>query len=946
MDGSPRAVSARRTRRWFAAAVVCALAWPTTAQVPDDDGVARPEGSRRIARAFDFEEPQNPDPVPAGWVRALDNPGAGVRRPGFPPHNDAAFDFALGHASPTSVRLAIRGGSVAMRVLPGEIGVFVDADYAVTAMVRTSGLRNARAFILARFLDQNLRPIGAAPTRSSAAPPDTAGAWTEIAVELGRAGPGAAWLEIELAILQPEQYLPGDPRLGPHEVRREDVSGAAWFDDVTVLQVPRVALGTNPPGNIVVAPEPVEIETLVRDLGGDLLTAQLDVRDIDGRLVDQFLSPVDPGGKPLRWKPDLPAFGWYDVDLSIRAADRIVSRSRTPIVWLAPTGEPGRGERRRFGMVIDPRDPIDDALSGAIAARVGTGFLVLPSWPADGPGDDPAEAARRRRAGMDALLRAGQEVTLCIPGAPIDAATMLAIDPAEMGELARRAPDRWSRPLAPLLDLFGQRLLRYQIGPTGADAWFWDTDPGNALASYRQTLSRVVPGPRVGIPWRADADPAGPLFDAANGSDARADMVTLSIPSGFFPNAAMRTLAQRWSALPGGGPELTAVLELPAIDQYGPRAAVTELARRMIEFWHAFGQGEDDRADGLARIAVPQPWAAPARADLGIAPSPLLPALRELAHRLDGRRVVGEFPTEPGVRCLILAHRRTGGEMSRGALAAWNESATTDRAMVDVTALGSDLHVFDVFGNELRGAVEQRDGRLVVPVDDTPVFIEGAEPYLALFASSVTIEPRFIRAVATEHDRYIVMRNPWPIRVSGQVQVKENELAATRGRADWTFWPTGVVDFAIGPGEELRLPLTVSFGASQIAGEKDLWVVAKVQADREYPPIRLRATLEVGLEELDLQAEAAPAPGPEGPDLILIAAITNKSPRTRALRVEASAWEFPSQQLHVSGLAPGHTVMRRFFFKDGAVRLKGRRVVVSLSDQEEAERLNKAVLVP
>lgn len=939
MTGTRQGGGARIGRQTAAVFAACALAVAAPAQPPGDDGVARPEGSRRIARTFDFEEPANPDPVPEGWVRAQDSPLTGVRRRGFPSHNEAEFDFAVAASGVASVRLPTRGGSAALRLLPGEVAVFPDADYAVTALVRTSGLRHARAFVSARFLDQALRPLADAPARSRPAPADTAGAWTEVLVELGRAGPTAAWLEIELSLLQPAQFAPGDARLGQHEVRREDVSGAAWFDDVTILQVPRVALGTVPPGNIVTGPAPVEIETLVRDLGGDVLTAHLAVRDLDGRVVDEFVAPADPGGKPLRWRPTLPAYGWYEADLTIRAADRVVSRARSPLVWLAPERDAARTERRRFGLLIDAREPIDDPLSGLVAARAGTGFLVLPAWPAHGPGENPSDEAAARRAGLDGLLRAGQEVTLCIPGAPADAAAMLAIDPSAMGELARRAPERWARPLAPLLDLFGQRLLRYQIGPTGADAWFWDQDPSGALASYRRSLAAVVPGPRVGVPWRAETDPAGPLFDDSSGPDGRADLVTLSIPSGFFPGPAMGALAERWSALPRGGPELTAVLELPDPDLFGPRAAATELARRAVEFWATF-------ADTTARVGIVQPWSRTARADAGVEPSPLLAVFREVVARLDGRRIVGEFPGEMGVRCFILAQRRSGGEMTRGALVAWDEGAEPARAFVDVTALGSDLRVFDVFGNEIAGAARAREGRMVVPLTDTPVFIEGAEPHLALFAAGVAIEPRFIRAVATEHERHIVLRNPWPIRISGQVQVKEHEEVNSRRRADWTFWPTGVVDFAIGPGEELRIPLTVSFGASQIAGEKDLWVVAKVQADREYPPVRLRATLEVGLEDLDLQAEAAPAPGPDGPDLVVVAAITNKSQRTRALRVEASAWDYPSQQLHVSGLAPGHTVVRRFLLKDGASRLKGRRVLVSLSDQEEAERLNKAVVVP
>jgi hypothetical protein len=283
--------------------------------------------------------------------------------------------------------------------------------------------------------------------------------------------------------------------------------------------------------------------------------------------------------------------------------------------------------------------------------------------------------------------------------------------------------------------------------------------------------------------------------------------------------------------------------------------------------------------------------------------------------------------------------------MARGGLAAWNVSAGEDEAFLDVTALGSELQVFDVFGNDITDLVLEPGERAIIRLGETPIFIEGAEPYLAMFAAGARIEPGFLRAVATEHEGAIVLRNPWPMRITGQVQVKDADNVQQR-RTDWTFWPQGVVDFAVGPGEELRIPLTISFGASQIAGIKDLWLVAKVQADREYPPIRLRAPLEIGLEELDLQAEVTLSPDLNGPDVIVVASVTNKSGRTRALRLESAAWGFPSQQLHISNLAPGQTASRRFLLTNGAVALKGRRVVVSVADNEEAERLNKAVVVP
>jgi hypothetical protein len=445
----------------------------------------------------------------------------------------------------------------------------------------------------------------------------------------------------------------------------------------------------------------------------------------------------------------------------------------------------------------------------------------------------------------------------------------------------------------------------------------------------------------IGVPWRADLEHSSVLFDAAAPPRQRADLVTLTVPAGFDARDAMQSLAAAWPT-DEDSPELTAVLELPDPVMFGPEAEVTELTRRALEFWAAFDPGDPTTSSRPPRLAIPQPWA---RTDGStVAPSPLMAVLRELISRLDGRRVVGEFPAHPGVRCLILAAQRPGGEMTGGALAAWNMNAEDANAFIDVTALGAELRVFDVFGNERPNRIERVEERTVVRLGATPVFIEGAEPYLALFAAGARIEPLFLPAVATEHDGAIVLHNPWPIRITGQVQVKED--GDTRRRADWTFWPQGVVDFACGPGEVTRIPLTMSFGASQIAGIKDLWLVAKVQADREYPPIRLRSPVEIGLENLDLQVEATLYPDLDGPDVLITASVTNKSGKSKAVLLEAAAWGLPTQQLSISNLAPGQTVSRRFPLKNAAESLKGRRVVVSVADTEEAERLNKAVVVP
>jgi hypothetical protein len=201
-------------------------------------------------------------------------------------------------------------------------------------------------------------------------------------------------------------------------------------------------------------------------------------------------------------------------------------------------------------------------------------------------------------------------------------------------------------------------------------------------------------------------------------------------------------------------------------------------------------------------------------------------------------------------------------------------------------------------------------------------------------------------AIVREHEHRIVLTNPWPVRVTGKLQLKEDSERGSRGRQvmdEWRVSPSGIVDFDMAPGQTLSLPVTLSFGPGQLAGTKDFVIVARAMADRAYPPVRLKASIEVGLEDIDLEPELQVA---GADDVVVVAAVTNKGTRHRTMRLETAARNMPSQQLQISDLPPGQTVLRRFVFKDAAKALSGRRIVISLSDLEEAQRLNKAVLVP
>ena len=222
------------------------------------------------------------------------------------------------------------------------------------------------------------------------------------------------------------------------------------------------------------------------------------------------------------------------------------------------------------------------------------------------------------------------------------------------------------------------------------------------------------------------------------------------------------------------------------------------------------------------------------------------------------------------------------------------------------------------------------------------------DPYLAQFTSSFRLTPSFLPSVVSEHDLHVELTNPWPVRITGQIQLKEPETPAATNAARGAAWAISpnILDFAIAPGQSASLPLTITFGPGQLAGMKDLILVARVLADRQYPPIHTGATIEVGLPDLELVPEVQLGPTPTGPDVIVTAAVTNKDIRARTLRVELTAKDTPSQQLQISDLPPSQTVTKWFVIHDGAKSLAGLHLRVTLGDDESAARLSKAVMVP
>lgn len=398
----------------------------------------------------DFEDRRDLSSVYDGWER--------IRSPGHPDYNEVTLERDRSGAASGDHYVLLRtlGGSTALRMRPTA---FWKADprraYRFTARTRLSGTGTNAASVVLTWMNAAFRPL----REDRTAPVTRAPAWTELALDVPRLPPEAAWVRVTLSF------------------EGRDVRGDGAFDRLELSSRLRVVIAPAERGRALLIFDPGAAPRLAIDAPGlpeGEHSLEFALRNGAGEeILRSGRRPMTPGAPAA---VDLPALrpGAYTIQAVISGSSGEVARASAPILvpnpWTA--GHPSRP----FGLTFNPFTEADRGvpdlmrLGGVRHARV-----VLHDRPSSGRSAPPSP---------EELLSMLRDVCSDEPATVMAILADEAPDPAEFRETVRR---------------YREMVTHWQIGADDSPlAGRPGTDP--ALAAARGVLRELSRFAQAGVP--------------------------------------------------------------------------------------------------------------------------------------------------------------------------------------------------------------------------------------------------------------------------------------------------------------------------------------------------------------------------------------------------------------------------------------------------------------
>lgn len=841
---------------------------PSVAAPPEHDAVTDLSAAamkRRVVKSFDFNERSlgNFEAIPMNWLP--------VEGPAYRRFLEARFDEQVGHIAPPSFLLALQGGSLASHYFAKDIPVHAGSEYRLTAWIRPQHLVHARAYLTIYYLDHALRKIDDSEQRSV----EIRGAgddepWQRVMIDLPPGDEHARWIGLTCHVDQ--ITMPAGKRDSFHPIEYHDVHGAAWFDDITILRLPRISLSLNATEGVYLPGRPTVCTVKMVDLDGADVRTDLDILDADGRVLETHA--LD-SAKLVREAAtlqiaNLPA-GCYLARLSARVGDRVLSVQQRRFLRLNDGLTLKQRGNGGFGIVADSSLFAHRDISKRLLSILAPSMIKLPLW----RGDLRDAAIVRGDPDFEVLVEALHLADIGMVGVlespPDSLAKQYGLTERSVTSVLATNPNQWRPYLALILTRYGQRISAWQLGADNAPFLGDPALSAKALANLRREMRTLIGTPQVVIPRS--------LLHSIPKDALPADVFSLTVPAHF---GAEQIVEQSKDIAGADGTARWATMQQPEPGKFDRRWRLIHYARRLAVA----------RAGGLDMVFVPQPWSFATEDDKVIVePQEEFIILRTLNQALRGLQPAGPIWIGPGMRASLF----TSPTQHDGALVVWREAQGLSAEDMTID-LGGDAQEIDLWGNAR--SPESVEGGRRFRVDAMPRIIRPVSPSRVRMLAGFVVDDPAIQATIREHRRVVTFVNTHQSRISGMLRFQSPP--------GWRIRPKKThLDLA--PGESAKIDITLRIPSNQAAGDYELVGHLAVES-QAFPRLTLRTPLKVDAPGLDVNVMAFQ----DGGVVSVVQRITNRTDGPLNLR----AFVIAPNQDRVSGLiknlAAGHTAIRKY----------------------------------
>jgi len=841
-----------------------------TALATSTNGASEPVAAEVYRCDFEADTDLNYDVWPDGWTRRRDRDFPDYVQIGIvamPPDSRSSPTTTGGkaqHATTAENRpagercLAIELDGGAGAAISPEIAISTRYSFILEAKVRTAGLKHDAAKVSLQLFDDEGRLLHTFDSKVTQTKD-----WTSI-----RVGP----------------VMPTEPRVKSARIvlslqpqgDAEDLTGTAWFDELRLLQVPRMKLRTSIPTGLYHA---IGTTDVICEVSG---VAEADPR-VTFELFDHHEQKLatetvavagatqivrqrgnqtitEPFAGSATWRAPVTDFGFYRVRVTMSLSSGATLERNVTMVVLRPMQSGPSGE---FGWTL-PRgeQPLTLEELGPLLGDVGIHWAKFPVWHQN-PDD----------VWTDRLAWFAERLSL----QSIEMVGLLDHPPAKPGESTSTEDHPpiaslfvesgvWDDAVEPLMTRLSLKVRWWQLGGDDDTSFVGLAEVDKKISEVKQQFNRFGQEIRLGIPWRWMNEPpqnervpweflsltTDPPLTAdeialylerpkrapetiavsANANSAARRTTALARPR--YSDAADKTLAGANSSSGNGdnqstwraNPKRWIILDPLDRRSYSTQDRVQDLVMRMLAA----------KIHGADAAFVPQPFST----DHGLmnddgTPGELLVPWRTVANTVSGADYVGQIELPSGSTNHVFA--RSG----QAFMIVWSDQPTRERL-----SLGEELRQTDLWGRELpiERVSENDQVEHLISVDSQPTIVTGLNEAVVRWQVDLAFDnPRLASVFGREQPLVMRVRNHFGQAIGGEI--------ALRSPKSWDINPR-LQRFKLAEGDELKQTFPVSLHVDANSGPQPIQIDFEIVADRNYR-FRVYRTLQLGLEGISVE---------------------------------------------------------------------------------------------